>query len=65
MEKGNSQTRNNPENISKRLINLIFLENASTTPTNQLPHKEIRENTFQFAGVGTWQTFHRYSENHT
>ena len=46
MEKGNSQTRNNPENISKRLINLIFLENASTTPTNQLPHKEIRENTF-------------------
>ena len=52
MEKGNSQTRNNPENISQRLINLIFLENTSTTPTNQLPHEEIKEKSFYFAGVG-------------
>ena len=51
-KKGNSQIRNNPENISQRLINLIFLENTSTTPTNQLPHEEIRENSFYFAGVG-------------
>lgn len=52
MEKGNSQTRNNPENISQRLINLIFLENTSTTPTNQLPHEEIKENSFYLARVG-------------
>ena len=65
MEKGNSQTRNNPENISQRLINLIFLENTSTTPTNQLPHEEIKEKSFYFAGVGIWKTFGRHSENHT
>ena len=51
-KKGNSQIINNPENISQRLINLIFLENTSTTPTNQLPHEEIKENSFYFAGVG-------------
>ena len=53
------------QKIFLRLINLIFLEYTSITPTNQLPHEENKENNVCFVAVGNWQALGRYSASHT